>query len=134
MRKLVLAMVLVLTACGGDGGSSGSAFDSTLPDFIDTGCDLEATCFGEDRADCVSDVTTDMASAKEALDEAGEDRCALCMLVQIEEAQKILDAACDVGAANVQAVYDACDLDPAVDYDGDGTNDNDDDEACAGYP
>jgi hypothetical protein len=31
-------------------------------------------------------------------------------------------------------VFDACDLDPTVDYDHDGTANNDDDEACAGFP
>ena len=134
MRMLMLAMVLVLTACGGDGGSSGSAFDSTLPEFISAGCELEATCFGDDQAACEADVTADMADAKEALDEAGEDQCALCMLAKIEQGNAILEAACDVGAADPQAVYDACDLDAATDFDMDGTADNDDDEACAGYP
>jgi hypothetical protein len=117
-----------------DGGESPGTFDEEVGPFIDTMCMVQATCFGADMQMCVTDMTTDMADAQGQLDETGETQCAGCMHVKTREAQKILDAACDVNAGDSEAVFAACDLDPNVDYDGNGTPDDDHDEACAGFP
>lgn len=134
MYRLAVLTGLVLAACeGGKGGASGS-FDAEVDQLATTTCDLAATCFGEPGESCEADIRMDMADAKAQLDEAGQAACAECMNVKSREIQKILDAMCDLEAGNEPAVFAACDLDPTVDFDGDGTPDNDHDEACAGFP
>ena len=55
-----------------------------------------------------------------------------CMDAKTSEADRSL---CDNrNPVDPDVIAAACDLDPEVDYDGDGVADNDDDEACAGYP
>jgi hypothetical protein len=119
----------------GDGppGMSGT-FDEELPVFRATICDHAVKCIGQDRATCEAEVTAGMASAKAALDDAGEARCARCMDVRGTELAKVVAASCDHMAGDAEAVFAACDLDPAVDYDGDDNTGNDNDEACAGFP
>lgn len=130
----ILTLVLAAAACeGGKGGGTGS-FDDEATAFADISCRLGAECFGASEPTCVADIETDMADAKAQLDDAGEQACIECMSVKATEIQKILDANCDIRAGSEAAVFAACDLDPAVDFDGDGTADNDDDEACAGFP
>jgi hypothetical protein len=119
---------------GPDGGDSPGSFDEEVGPFIDTMCMVESVCFNGDMQACVNDMTTDMADAQAQLDETGEMQCATCMHVKQREAQKILDATCDVNAGDSEAVFAACDLNPNVDFDGNGTPDDDHDEACAGFP
>jgi hypothetical protein len=125
--------VLALSACGGGEGEA-DLFAEAVDRFAPTFCALNAQCFQVDPAACEADVRTDLGDAEAALDDAGEARCVGCLDVKTEELQKIADAQCDPAAADEAAVFAACDLDPAVDFDGDGTTDNDDDEACAGFP
>lgn len=146
MRALLSS--LLLAACGGGvstnpgvDGATGDApatvgsFDEEVEAIGDAVCDLEVACVMEKTYDaCIEDVRNDMADAKAALDAAGEQRCAECMHVKAREIRKIVDSACDVRAADEAAVLAACDLNPSADFDGDGTPDNDDDEACAGFP
>ena len=135
MQMRFLGLVLLVACSGVDSSPNGAgSFDDEVVRFRDTICEVGARCSGEDLVACKTDVTTDMNDAKAALDQAGQARCATCVHVKRVEAQRILDAACDFAAADIVAVLDVCDLDPAIDYDQDGTPDNDDDEACAGYP
>ncbi len=123
-------MLLVFAACGGvssDPDTGARSFDDELPGFQMTLCREEAQCGGADEVHCQQDVATDMADAKQLLDEAGEQRCAECMHVKARELQAILDAGCDASAGDEAAVLAACDLDPS---DGEDMPD----EACAGYP
>lgn len=110
----------------GDGDAVGSYAEES-PGFQLTLCKVEATCFAKDEAECQRDVADDMAYAAELLDDAGEERCAACMHVKTREFQKVLDAACDLAAADEAALRMVCDLDPS-----DGVDKLD--EACAGYP
>ena len=125
-----LSIILFVAACAADDSDSqtgAGSFDQELPSFVATLCEVDASCFGADENTCRQDVETDMADAKAALDAAGEQRCAECMDVKTREAQKILNAGCDVNAADNAAVLAACDLNPS-----DGVQK--DDEACAGFP
>lgn len=132
---------------GGDGGIRDDAnrppidgpvvvgsFDEELPAFRKAYCDRAVACIGQDRAMCETEVNTDMADAKAALDAAGEMRCARCMKVKAIEVAKVVAANCNAAAGNAEAIFDACDLNKSVDYDGDDNPGNDDDEACAGFP
>lgn len=133
-RILGWFIALALAGCeGGKGGATGS-FDDEAMAFAEVSCQLAADCFGSTDAGCIAEITTDMADAKAQLDEAGQAACIECMSVKAREIQNILDASCDIAAGSEPAVFAACDLDPAVDFDGDGTTDNDHDEACAGFP
>jgi hypothetical protein len=134
MRLLVGAMIGCLAfGCGGGDGTDDD-FTTVARDFAAVICAVEAECFSEDEQACRSDVAADMEDARGLLDDDGEARCIACMQAKRREAQKVLDASCDVSAADVEAVLAVCDLDPASDYDDDGVLDNDHDEACAGYP
>lgn len=135
MHKMAsLFLVFGLSSCGGGDDDAVGSFDDELPSFRTTLCDVAATCAGQNRAMCEADVSADMADAKAQLDDTGELRCARCMHVKTVEGAKILDASCDLRAASEAAILAECDLNPAADYDGDGTAGNDDDEACAGFP
>lgn len=126
MKRLVLLLAI---GCG-EGVSSGNgagSFDEEVTGFQMTLCKVEAQCFAKDEAECNRDVAEDMAYVKMLYDDELEQRCADCMHVKTLQAQRILDASCDVDAADEQAILDACDLDP-----NDGMRM--DDEACAGYP
>ncbi len=133
MRLLAIAAILISSACGGDDGAS-TGFADAVDDFVLAACDEAATCTGDDPTDCEADVRTDLADAEAALDATGEAQCIACLDAKATQLRAWADAACDDGALDEAAVYEVCDLDPVVDYDGDGTADNDDDEACAGFP
>jgi hypothetical protein len=137
--SLSFSLSLVLAACaaddGGDGdGTTTDPWDAAVDDFVQAGCVEAATCSGEQPAECEGDVRADLDDARAELDAAGESRCIQCMTVKVRELRKIIAASCDISAADQAAVFAACDLDPATDYDGDGQPANDDDEACAGFP
>ncbi len=150
MNRILLLLVVSGLAVGCDDGESSPpagdgppgdappvvvrSFDEELPPFRTAICDHAATCIGQNRAMCLADVAADMADAKAQLDEAGEMRCARCMHVRATEIAKIVAANCNAAAGNADAIFAACDLDPAVDYDGDDNPGNDHDEACAGFP
>lgn len=121
---------MMVAACGG----GEDAFDAEVDRFAPTLCEASASCGGQDEMACLTDVYTDMAAARDELDEAGRARCIECMEAKRAEIEKLLAADCDTSVLDDGAVFAACDLDPAVDYDGDGEAANDDDEACAGYP
>ena len=138
---LLTAMMAFATACGsgddgggGGGGGGGDDWDTTIEALVDTLCVDGAACTGDDPGQCEGDVRTDMADARAQLDAAGEARCLACLDVKMRELRKIIAASCDVAAADTDAIYAACDLDPATDYNGDDDPANDDDEACAGFP
>lgn len=128
-----LVSVLVLAACGGsnDGGAS---WDDTVTDFVTAICPPANTCTSGDPAACEQDVRTDLADAKAMLDADGQERCIHCLQVKTDLIGDIVAQSCQPTADQNQQVFDACDLDPIVDYDNDGTANNDDDEACAGFP
>lgn len=142
--SLLLVVLTIALGCGGEEGGdppgdgppgpAAGTFDEELPAFRTATCDHAVRCIGQDRAMCEADLTADMADAKAQLDDAGEARCARCMHAKTTEIGKIVAAGCNHMAADANAIFAACDLDPAVDYDGDGNRGNDDDEACAGYP
>lgn len=135
MTRFIGFLTLAMIACGGGSGGGTGNWDDEVAQLAATGCALGATCFGDTEKEmCEADVVADMADARAQLDDTGELQCIECMNVKSVEMQKILDADCDIRAASEAAVFAACDLDPAVDFDGDGTVDNDDDEACAGFP
>lgn len=134
---IVLASIVLASTFACSDGVSGdpqSGFDAEAARFTDLICRYAVSCGPTPDAACKSDVETDLADAKAQLDEAGEARCAECLNAKSIELQKVFDDACNIRAADEDAIFAACDLDPAVDYDGDGTPDNDDDEACAGKP
>lgn len=85
-----------------------------------------------DATECQQDVRTDLDQARSMLEAAGQERCVHCLQVKTDLIGEITN--CQPTAAQNQQVFDACDLDPDVDYDQDGTANNDDDEACAGLP
>ena len=126
---------MLLAACGGDpvGNTSPSTWNDAVNAFIDATCNDATTCTGDDPAQCTTDVTADMAQAKSMLDETGQAQCIQCMNARAQAARDFA-ITCDMADIDFAAVYAACDLDPSMDYDGDGTPDNDDDEACAGFP
>lgn len=132
MRTTAL-LCLLLCACGGETGDP-SDWDATVDDFVAAACVEGEACTGDDPVACEDDVRTDLDDARAELDEAGEDQCMACLEVKAAQFRAIIAAACDEDAADEAAVFAACDLDPTVDYDGDGSVDNDDDEACAGFP
>jgi hypothetical protein len=111
-----------------------SDFDTSVDNFTVLICQVGDVCVDQDPVACETDVRTDLADAEEILDEAGEAQCIECLDAKAIELQKLLDADCDVTVLDNAAVFAACDLDPAVDFDGNGTADDDDDEACAGFP
>lgn len=141
---LVSLAAALVTACGDsrertDGGATADGggadgFDEEAARFADVLCEVNETCAGMDRPSCVADILADMADAKAVLDDAGRLRCIQCMETKRTEAPKVVDADCDPEAVDPSPVFAACDLDPAVDFDGDGRADNDHDEACAGFP
>jgi hypothetical protein len=145
-RILPLFVVLGLWAglvpgCGQDEESPGvdaavavESFDDEVPPFLKAFCDLAALCAGQSRPMCEADVNTDMAQAKAQLDDAGELRCARCMHIRAIETANIVAANCNHLVADAEAIFAVCDLNPDVDYDGDGNAGNDDDEACLGLP
>jgi hypothetical protein len=136
MTRTLAALVIAcaFAACAGDDGGDDVGWDATVDEFVQAGCVEAAVCSGEAPAECEGDVRADMEDAREALDGPGETRCIDCMTVKVRELRKVIAASCNVGAADTGAIFAACDLDPAVDYDGDGQTANDDDEACAGFP
>lgn len=138
MKFLVgIGLALVASACtggSGDGGGGSGDWDAVVASFAASTCDLESECFSGDRAACIADVEADMADAEVALGVSGQPACIACMNVKRAEGAKILAASCDLSAGDLDAVIAACDLDPGTDFNGDGDNTNDDDEACAGFP
>jgi hypothetical protein len=125
--------LLASVACGGDdgggGGGGGASFDQAVEEFASAICACDP-----DPAACERDVRTDMADAKAALGEGERAPCIACMDAKAAEAVKMAAADCDESVIDPEAIFAACDLDPAVDYDGDQVPDNDHDQACAGYP
>jgi hypothetical protein len=124
----VIGMALGLLACGNSAGTP--SFDEAGAAFLDALC--TSPCVGDNEAECRSDVTIDLADIEAELDAAGEARCARCLDVKADILATL--ATCQASPDQDAAVAAACDLDPAVDFDGDGTADNDDDEACIGLP
>jgi hypothetical protein len=125
-----LALVILIAACGSgvsDDPVGAGTFDEESPSFQMALCKIEGTCNAKDEAECLRDVGTDMAYAKELLDDAGEQRCAACMHAKRVEYDKVLAAACDLAAADPVPIREACDLNP-----NDGVDKTD--EACAGLP
>jgi len=122
----------------GAGPDAGADWDSVLQDFIAAVCSVEQACFPGDPPEpvsrCIDDITTDMADARAELDVAGEQACIECMRAKTAAAIELESAECNEGAVDINPVFAACDLDSTADFDGDGIPDNDDDEACAGYP
>jgi hypothetical protein len=151
-KLLALMLALAAAACGGGDDSSASpdappgtpdaatptpdaaaTWDEAVADFIHLACVEIAEC-AEPSATCMADMTTDFADAMAALDAAGEQRCIHCLEAKIALGHDFIANHCQPGDIDPQTVYAACDLDPTVDYDGDGTANNDHDEACAGFP
>ncbi|HUH05002.1 MAG TPA: hypothetical protein VML75_23555 [Kofleriaceae bacterium] len=136
-RLLIITMLAALAACGGNGSGSGAdaepvTFDGELARFIESICQAGAQCFADPLQDCRDDVTADMMDARAALDAAGEAQCAACMRAKSDLSDALVAADCDTDAVDPNDILPYCDLDPNVDYLGDGNPD--DDEACAGYP
>ncbi len=130
---LLLVPVLVLGACAGS-NDDGASWDQTVTDFVSAICPPANTCSPGDHAACEQDVRTDLDQARSMLDAAGQERCIHCLQVKTDLVGDIVAQSCQSTPDQDQQVFDACDLDPSVDYDGDGTANNDDDEACAGFP
>lgn len=127
MRRAPL--LILLAACGG----GGSPWDDGVDDFVAATCVEYADCTGDDPATCESDVRADLGDAEAELDDAGEAACLECLATKAEVVRSIAED-CQPMAEDIAAIVAACDTDPTVDFDGDGTPDNDDDEACAGFP
>lgn len=109
-------------------------FDTSAENFTVLLCEASDTCFGQDPVACTNDVTTDLNDAQDILDDAGEALCIACLDIKAAQLQDLLDAACDINVLDNAPVLAVCDLDPAVDFDGNGTTDDDANEACAGFP
>ena len=155
--RLAMMFVLVVAACGGGGGPgpgddtpadpdaepaepdapTAATWGETVDDYIHVAC-VEIEACGPPvpppPPNCEADLTADFADAMAALDDAGEQRCIHCLQVKLTTLREIIANDCGGTTEQVEAVFAACDLDPTVDYDGDGTVDNDHDEACAGFP
>jgi hypothetical protein len=119
--RWMFVAALAAGACDDDGITSDpvGSFDDEVPRFIDAVCGVSDRCDNErPDGDCEDDVEEDMADAKAALDEAGEEACAMCMHVTIEVIEG-LGSRCDPTDAELERLFDAC-----------GEND----EACAGFP
>jgi hypothetical protein len=125
-------LFLIAAACGG-GDDSGGSWDDVVDDFVDATCVDYEPCTGADPVACDTDVRTDLADARDELDDAGEAACIDCLAAKAAVIRDVLPA-CQPGGDDIATIIAACDTDPAVDFDGDGTADNDDDEACNGHP
>jgi hypothetical protein len=131
---------LVGLACVvGCGGSSNTAnddarWDDGVASFAAATCD--SPCETSDHTVCKSDLVEDFMAARDELDASGgsRDACLACLRAKTDAAPLVAANHCTPTAAIDQMVFAICDLDPKVDYDGDGILDNDDDEACGGYP
>lgn len=149
--KQILLLVAVLAACGDDGGTTmvdapmskedaapkldaaASSWQDVVDEFANALC-VNSCVPANEQQQCVADVKADMMSAMTDLDAAGETNCIRCMKKKTELLPAIVAAGCMSTMEQDNQVYAACDLDPNVDYDMDGTPNNDDDEACAGKP
>ncbi len=130
--RCALLLLLLVAACGG-GGEDTIDWDEGVDDFVDAACyDFDA-CNNEEPDDCEADVRFDLNDARSELVDTGFQECLACLAAKAE-AFRAAAATCQIAADDEAAIYAACDLNPLFDYDGDGTVDNDDDEACAGYP
>jgi hypothetical protein len=135
MRALHVVLCSALVACGGggSGGGTGDDWDATVEDFRQAICTNACVPTGG-QASCLADVKSDLDGARAVLDAAGEAACLHCLDVKASLIAEVAANGCQSTAAQDAEVFAACDLDPAVDFDGDGTADNDDDAACAGAP
>jgi hypothetical protein len=108
-------------------------WQDVVDDFAEAICVNDCVVPSEQQS-CVTDVKADMTDAKAALTDKNEANCIKCMKKKTELIPAVVANTCQSTAAQDMEVYAACDLDPNTDYDGDGTANNDDDEACAGRP
>jgi hypothetical protein len=119
---------------GGGVDAEVASFGEAVDRFVMTLCIDAAVCTGDDQISCEDDALADLGHAMVVLDDAGEQQCIACLDAKVEELEEWIDDDCNEDAVDQDNIVEACDLDPTTDYDGDGTADNDDDEACAGFP
>lgn len=108
-----LGLVCALFACSSEPPLT---FDGQLPRFITNSC----ACSTNVQA-CETEVRSDMETARMKLDDAGKERCAMCMQAKSVVFQKQIDSSCSsaISQDDTNMVVAAC-----------GNNK----DACAGYP
>ncbi|HEU5058546.1 MAG TPA: hypothetical protein VFU21_18565, partial [Kofleriaceae bacterium] len=116
---------------GGDGHPPPvDEWEDAVDGFVSATCSCPTT----DTDICRLDVSDAMEEARGVLDDDEESACIDCLAAKESQLRRKADARCDDDVVDLGAIHAACDLDPATDYDRDGVPDNDDDEACGGYP
>lgn len=123
-----MVLVGVLAACGG-----GPSWEEVVDRYADAVCHGFAACGapGEPEA-CIAEVQTDLAETRAQLPSEREEQCMDCLATVADIVPAVVDNGCESTTAQDARIYAACDLDPAVDYDGDGDPANDDEQACDG--
>jgi hypothetical protein len=121
MKASLTLLVVLATSCGGgavDNTGPGD-WNDAVTGYVAAVCQDLATCTGDDPDACESDVRTDLADARAALDDADEAACIECLNVKAEQAHDE-SFTCDPADIDMDAIIAAC-----------GPNG---DDACAGFP
>lgn len=110
-------------------------WQDVVDDYADTICNAAYTCGSSlDVDECIAEVKVELADVRAATTTDAQARCRTCMETVTDVVSDVVERGCMSTAAQDARIYDACDLDPAVDFDRDGNPANDDTEACAGLP
>jgi hypothetical protein len=133
MRHLMMALGIGLAACGGGSGGGGGWDQKVVDEFAQAIC--TSICIPDEfEAECLRDITADLADAREVLPDALEDECMACLRIKTQLISQVEAMGCQSSPALDAMVLAVCDTDPANDDDGDGDPTNDFNEACAGFP